>query len=80
MYETTTYLVHRATAAASRGRRRLIGEHGQGTVEYVALVMLIAVVMLGVITAVKSAKLAEGQQLASLLIKKIQEAVKQVRY
>lgn len=80
MYETVEYLVGRAAAGVARLRSRFISEGGQGTVEYVALVMLVALVMFGVITAMKTYKFAEGQQLALLLIKKIEEAVKQVHY
>ena len=51
------------------------GERGQGTVEYVALVALVALIMVGVIAAMKSTQFAEGQQLGSLILKKIAEAV-----
>jgi Flp pilus assembly pilin Flp len=55
-------------------------ERGQGTVEYVALITLVALVMLGVVTAMKSAQFTEGQQLGSLILKKIAEAVEKVHY
>ena len=80
MYETIGYVQAWVGELALRGRRALAAERGQGTVEYVALVTLIAVVMFGVIAAMKSYKLTEGQQLALLLVKKIEEAVKQVHY
>ena len=80
MYEAVEYLTARLGHAGRRLRRRMAGEQGQGTVEYVALVTLVALVMFGVITAMKTYKFAEGQQLALLLIKKIEEAVKQVHY
>jgi len=61
--------------------RRLGGRQGgQGTVEYVALITLVALVMLGVVTAMKSAQFTEGQQLGSLILKKISEAVEKVHY
>jgi Flp pilus assembly pilin Flp len=60
--------------------RRPWSEHGQGTVEYVALITLVALVMLGVVTAMKSAQFTEGQQLGSLILKKIAEAVEKVHY
>jgi hypothetical protein len=63
-----------------RASRTLAGERGQGTVEYVALVLLIALVMFGVVTAMKSYKTTEGQQLGDLIIAKIKEAVSKVRY
>lgn len=80
MYETVVFLTARASEVVRRGRALAANERGQGTVEYVALVTLVALVMFGVITAMKTYKFAEGQQLALLLIKKIEEAVKQVHY
>jgi hypothetical protein len=55
-------------------------ERGQGTVEYVALIALVALIMVGVIAAMKSTQFAEGQQLGSLILKKIAEAVTKVHY
>ena len=66
---------------AGEGLRTLAGrEQGQGTVEYVALITLVALVMLGVIAAMKSTQFTEGQQLGSLILKKIAEAVEKVHY
>ena len=56
------------------------GQRGQGTVEYVALVTLVAIVMVGVIAALKSAQFTEGQELGALILKKIAEAVSKVKY
>lgn len=79
MHATLVYL--EATAAAGRVRAaRMLGERGQGTVEYVALVTLVAIVMVGVIAAVKTAKFTEGQQLGNLILEKIAEAVSKVKY
>jgi Flp pilus assembly pilin Flp len=80
--------VHGATGALRRlavrpaqvARRVGRGEPGQGTVEYVALVALVALVMVGVIAALKSTQFAEGQQLGSLILRKIAEAVSKVHY
>jgi Flp pilus assembly pilin Flp len=66
-----------ATALAGWGTP---GERGQGTVEYVALITLVALVMLGVVSAMKSAQFAEGQQLGSLILKKIAQAVDKIHY
>jgi hypothetical protein len=64
-----------------RGRlAALRGERAQGTVEYVALVALVALIMVGVIAAMKSTQFAEGQQLGSLILRKITEAVTKVHY
>jgi Flp pilus assembly pilin Flp len=79
MLATAVYVQFLATRLAVRGRR-LTGERAQGTVEYVALVTLVAIVMVGVIAALKSAKFTEGQELGSLILQKIAEAVSKVKY
>ena len=61
-------------------RRVGASSRGQGTVEYVALVTLVALVMVGVIAALKSAHFAEGQELGAMILKKITEAVSKVKY
>ena len=66
--------------AVDHVRRALSTERGQGTVEYVALVTLVAIVMVGVIAALKSAQFAEGQELGAMILRKITEAVSKVKY
>ena len=75
---TTTQLV--LARAADPMRRALSPERGQGTVDYVALVTLVALVMVGVIAALKSAQFAEGQELGAMILRKITEAVSKVTY
>jgi Flp pilus assembly pilin Flp len=80
LYESLGY-AHARLIQARRSLGDLVGiERGQGTVEYVALVMLVALVMFGVVTAMKSFKFSEGQQLGDLIVKKIREAVSKVKY
>ena len=66
-----------ATAARwlAAGRQR-----GQGTVEYVALILLVALVMAGVVAAMKGFKTDEGKELGDLVIGKIKEAVRKVEF
>ena len=68
------------TRTAHVVRRAGAGARGQGTVEYVALITLVALVMVGVIAALKSAQFAEGQELGAMILKKITEAVSKVKY
>jgi hypothetical protein len=56
------------------------GEAGQGTVEYVALILLIALVMAGVIAAMKGFRTDEGKELGDIIIGKIKEAVRKVQF
>jgi Flp pilus assembly pilin Flp len=69
-------LMGRVHAALSRPRN----EAGQGTVEYVALILLVALVMAGVIAAMKGFKTDEGQELGDVIIGKIKDAVRKVQF
>ena len=70
-------LMGRGHAALLRLRREVAG---QGTVEYVALILLVALVMAGVVAAMKGFKTDQGQELGDAIIGKIKEAVKKVEF
>jgi Flp pilus assembly pilin Flp len=53
---------------------------GQGTVEYVALILLVALVMAGVVAAMKGFKTDQGQDLGDAILSKIKDAVAQVQF
>ena len=57
---------------------RLLDRRGQGTVEYVALILLVALVMAGVVASMKGFRTDEGQELGDALIVKIKQAVAKV--
>jgi membrane-bound acyltransferase YfiQ involved in biofilm formation len=63
-----------------RAGRALTGQRGQGTVEYVALILLVALVMAGVVAAMKGFRTGEGKELGDVIIGKIKEAVKKVQF
>lgn len=70
-------LVHRApAAAAARAHHALLrlrdGDRGQGTVEYVALAMLIAAVMAGVVVAAGG---LGGGGIAQAVVEKVKAAI-----
>jgi hypothetical protein len=69
--------VHAALVNAAASLRQT---HGQGTVEYVALILLVALVMAGVIAAMKGFRTDEGKELGDVLIGKIKEAVRKVQF
>jgi hypothetical protein len=73
MYRTMG-LIHSRIAAA------LQAERGQGTVEYVALILLVALVMAGVVAAMKGFKTDQGQELGDVILGKIKDAVKKVAF
>jgi hypothetical protein len=56
------------------------GQAGQGTVEYVALILLVALVMAGVIAAMKGFKTDEGKELGDAILAKIKDAVRKVQF
>ncbi len=70
----------RAHAQLGRGVAALRREGGQGTVEYVALILLVALVMAGVVAAMKGFKTDEGKELGDVIIGKIKEAVRKVTF
>jgi hypothetical protein len=76
MYRLSARLHAAVLAAAARLRREL----GQGTVEYVALILLVALVMAGVVAAMKGFKTDEGKELGDVIIGKIKEAVRKVQF
>jgi hypothetical protein len=63
--------------------RRLIGlsaRSGQGTVEYVGLILLVALLMVGMVAAMKGFQGKQGLELAQTIVDKIREAVGQVSF
>ena len=60
--------------------RRLREPAGQGTVEYVALILLVALVMAGVVTALAKFDGDQGDGLGRLILTRIQEAVEHVKF
>jgi hypothetical protein len=63
------------------GRMRpLAAQAGQGTVEYVALILLVALVMAGVVAAMNGYKTDQGKNLGDAVIGKIKDAVDKVQF
>ena len=63
------------------GAVALRGQLGQGTVEYVALILLVALVMAGVVASLRSGfKTDEGQGLGEVIVAKIKQAVNKVQF
>jgi hypothetical protein len=60
--------------------RRLGGEAGQGTVEYVGLILLVAVLMGGMVAAIGGLNSLPGKELAEAITKKIVQAVQKVSF
>jgi hypothetical protein len=76
-------LVARIQLAAEMASRRLLAQppqRGQGTVEYVGLILLVALLMVGMVAAMKGFQGKQGLELAQTIVDKIREAVGQVKF
>ena len=77
-------LMGRLHAAAVRRveaiRRLAAAEAGQGTVEYVGLILLVSLLMVGMVAAMKGFNGKQGTELADVIVNKIKEAVDKVAF
>jgi hypothetical protein len=73
------YFVRRAEAI-----RRLLepvrSERGQGTVEYVGLILLVSMLMVGMVAAMKGFNGTSGTEIAEVIISKIKQAVNAITF
>jgi len=70
----------RIGAQPMRRTNMLKSERGQGTVEYVGLILLVALLMVGMVAAMKGFQGKQGLELAQTIVDKIREAVGQVNF
>jgi len=82
MYAHLVLAHARAVTAFDRARDRLAGERGQGTVEYVGLVLLVAALMGGMVAAVGGLGSLSGigKELAEAITKKIIQGVQKITF
>jgi hypothetical protein len=79
-YEVLGYL-HARFARRARAIQELAGgESGQGTVEYVGLILLVSLLMVGMVAAMKGFNGKQGTELADVIVNKIKEAVDKVTF
>jgi hypothetical protein len=71
-------------AAVARRARSLVaaleGQRGQGTVEYVGLILLVSLLMVGMVAAMKGFNGKQGTELAEVIVEKIKQAVNKVTF
>ena len=80
VYALMGYL-HAAVERRAQAIRRLAGdERGQGTVEYVGLILLVSLLMVGMVAAMKGFNGKQGSELAQVIADKIKEAVDKVAF
>ena len=76
-------LIARTQLAAYEASRRVLSpsaQRGQGTVEYVGLILLVALLMVGMVAAMKGFQGKQGLELAQTIVDKIRDAVGQVNF
>ena len=61
-------------------RAALESERGQGTVEYVGLILLVSLLMVGMVAAMKGFNGKQGTELAEVIVDKIKTAVNKVTF
>jgi Flp pilus assembly pilin Flp len=80
IYALMGYL-HAAVGQRVRAIRDLAErERGQGTVEYVGLILLVSLLMVGMVAAMKGFNGKQGTELADVIVNKIKEAVDKVSF
>jgi Flp pilus assembly pilin Flp len=73
--------VHAAVEARVRAIRSLAtDERGQGTVEYVGLILLVSLLMVGMVAAMRGFNGKQGTELADVIVNKIKEAVDKISF
>jgi len=81
MFYALMGFAHAAVMQRARAIRALAeGERGQGTVEYVGLILLVSLLMVGMVVAMKGFNGKQGTELAGVIVDKIKEAVDKVTF
>jgi hypothetical protein len=71
---------HANLVALGERLRRSTSEWGQGTVEYVGLVLLVSLLMVGMVASMKGFTGKQGTELAEVIINKIKQAVNAIKF
>jgi Flp pilus assembly pilin Flp len=79
-YALIGYLHARAHQRLREIRALAEGERGQGTVEYVGLILLVSLLMVGMVAAMKGFNGKQGTELATVIVEKIKSAVDKVTF
>jgi hypothetical protein len=73
--------LHAAVARRARSLgAALEGQRGQGTVEYVGLILLVSLLMVGMVAAMKGFNGRQGTELAEVIVDKIKAAVNAITF
>jgi Flp pilus assembly pilin Flp len=80
MFYSLMGYIHAGVARRLQRIRLLAEEGGQGTVEYVGLILLVSLLMVGMVAAMKGFNGKHGTELADVIVNKIKEAVDKVAF
>jgi Flp pilus assembly pilin Flp len=80
MYALIGYLHDAAHQRLQAIRALAEGERGQGTVEYVGLILLVSLLMVGMVAAMKGFNGKQGTELADVIVDKIKSAVDAITF
>ncbi len=73
--------LHAAVHERVRAARAVAeGQRGQGTVEYVGLILLVSLLMVGMVAAMKGFNGKQGTELADVIVNKIKQAVNAITF
>ena len=72
--------VHGLTHLVGMSRVRLASSRGQGTVEYVGLILLVSLLMVGMVAAMKGFSGESGLDIAEVIVAKIKSAVQAITF
>jgi hypothetical protein len=74
------YFVRRAERLRRLLDRSVSDQRGQGTVEYVGLILLVSMLMVGMVAAMKGFNGTSGTEIAEVIISKIKQAVNAITF
>ena len=80
LYKLAAYIQAYVFRRAQGIRAALEGERGQGTVEYVGLILLVSLLMVGMVAAMKGFNGKQGTELADVIVNKIKQAVNAITF
>jgi hypothetical protein len=80
LHKLVAYIETRFRRRARRIVAALEGEAAQGTVEYVGLILLVSLLMVGMVAAMKGFNGTQGTELAEVIISKVKQAVNAITF
>jgi len=80
LYRLAAYIHAQLIRRSRRVLNLLESERAQGTVEYVGLILLVSLLMVGMVAAMKGFNGKQGTELAQLIVEKIKSAVNAISF